>query len=138
MVRGIYKHKSNQGFQKGHKIGVGNKYALGIKHTEKWKEKLKEKMTGKNNPLWRNGISFNRKEYILKRIEKLAGRKKSEQCEICGIPASDLKKGLCYDHNHDTGKFRGWLCNRCNVTLGNVKDNIELLTAMIEYIKKNK
>ena len=34
------------GFQKGHKINIGNQYAKGHKHTEEWKEQLRERMKG--------------------------------------------------------------------------------------------
>lgn len=33
-------------------------------------------------------------------------------CEICGnVPK---RGGLHEDHDHRTGKHRGWLCHRCN------------------------
>jgi len=32
-------------------------------------------------------------------------------CELCrNVP----KRGLDWDHDHRTGKHRGWLCARCN------------------------
>ena len=36
-------------------------------------------------------------------------------CQICGtVPKS---RGLAWDHDHKTGKTRGWLCHRCNRNL---------------------
>lgn len=32
-------------------------------------------------------------------------------CELCG---SVPKRGLDEDHDHKTGRHRGWLCARCN------------------------
>ena len=58
-----------------------------------------------------------------------AGRPPSEFCELCGEKARTV-----YDHDHDTGSFRGWLCDRCNRTLGQVHDDIELLGKMIAYL----
>lgn len=75
----------------------------------------------------------NKQVKLLQIREKLVGRKKPKQCEICGAIGK-----ICYDHNHKTGKFRGWICYRCNLTLGFVKDNTELLNVMIEYLKNNK
>jgi len=63
--------------------------------------------------------------------EKLAGRKKPLNCEICGS-----NKKICFDHDHETGKFRGWICGRCNTALGLVDDNTEVLEKMIKYILK--
>jgi len=89
------------------------------------------RISGENNPNWKGGISFNF-------IKKNAPRPKPEQCEVCGTFGKDFKKGLCYDHCHKTGKFRGWLCTRCNTALGLVKENSETLLALVEYIKLNK
>ena len=39
------------------------------------------------------------------------------------------------DHDHDTGEFRGWLCNNCNTGLGAMGDTIEGLERAIKYLK---
>jgi hypothetical protein len=39
------------------------------------------------------------------------------------------------DHNHDSKTFRGWLCRKCNLGLGNFDDNIEFLQSAISYLK---
>lgn len=59
-----------------------------------------------------------------------AGRPKPTQCELCGDGGK-----IVYDHDHYSDKFRGWLCDRCNRTLGQVKDNINLLRKMISYLE---
>jgi len=64
---------------------------------------------------------------------KTAPRPKPIQCEICG----GLGR-ICYDHDHKTGKFRGWICLRCNVAIGMVKENTETLMALADYIKKSR
>ena len=45
------------------------------------------------------------------------------------------KAGFAVDHCHQTGKIRGLLCMRCNVSLGNVKDNTTKLFGLIKYLK---
>lgn len=42
----------------------------------------------------------------------------------------------CLDHDHKTGKFRGWLCHDCNRALGNFKDNINLLKRALNYLEE--
>jgi len=68
---------------------------------------------------------------ILRRQEKIAGRKKPERCEICGST-----ENVCFDHDHETGEFRGWICHKCNSVLGYMKDSKELLIKMVDYLKK--
>ncbi|MEK6897606.1 MAG: endonuclease domain-containing protein [Nanoarchaeota archaeon] len=69
------------------------------------------------------------KKWDLKRCEKLAGCPKPERCEVCG---SSLK--ICFDHDHKTGKFRGWICDRCNRILGFAKDDSKLLRDLANLI----
>lgn len=54
-------------------------------------------------------------------------------CEICGDSEADRYH---LDHCHNTGRVRGCLCSRCNLMLGQAKDNIEILQAGIDYLKK--
>lgn len=68
-----------------------------------------------------------------KQLEELAGRPKPATCEICGNGSSKI----CFDHDHKTGKFRGWLCMHCNSTLGYAKDNPEILKKLIKYLKNS-
>jgi hypothetical protein len=51
-----------------------------------------------------------RKRRDLERAEHVAAH--GPACELCGtIPK---KRGLDQDHDHRTGKTRGWLCHSCN------------------------
>ena len=51
-------------------------------------------------------------------------------CEICGTLSS-----LVYDHDHLTGKFRGWLCSVCNRALGFVEKK-DFLQKALDYLKR--
>ena len=64
------------------------------------------------------------------------------KCPICLGNADDVKgKGntkngsWVIDHCHDTEKFRGWLCHKCNRSLGGFDDNIPTLKRAIQYLK---
>lgn len=67
-----------------------------------------------------------------KRLTAEAGRTRSSTCELCGAYERTV-----FDHNHATGIFRGWLCNRCNRVLGSVKDNPTLLRLMATYLEND-
>lgn len=54
-------------------------------------------------------------------------------CEICGGLGG--ARGLHLDHDHATGLFRGWLCNRCNSAIGHLQDDPELLRRAIHYLE---
>lgn len=50
-------------------------------------------------------------------------------CQIC-----DRSDDLVYDHDHESGKFRGVLCRNCNIGLGQFKDDIKTMAKAIEYL----
>ena len=54
-------------------------------------------------------------------------------CEACGIPQ---KTALRLDHCHVTGKFRGWLCNDCNLGIGLLGDTVESLELRLAYLRR--
>jgi Recombination endonuclease VII len=61
----------------------------------------------------------------------LASRPAPEACECCGKKCSYR---LHLDHDHETGKFRGWLCASCNVGLGYFGDNEAGLFKALAYL----
>jgi hypothetical protein len=67
--------------------------------------------------------------------EREASRPRPKTCECC-FELPD-KRGVVWDHNHSTGKFRGWLCNRCNRVLGMCIDSKEIFWKMIKYLQNN-
>lgn len=73
---------------------------------------------------------LHRQRRTAKRVS-LAGCPKSAICELCGRPG----KRIVFDHDHVTGKFRGWLCSSCNSVLGKTREDIILLMKMIVYIR---
>ena len=64
------------------------------------------------------------------------------KCAICGNPENSVDrrgnvKSLAVDHCHDTGAVRELLCYACNSMLGQAKDNVEVLLAGADYIRKH-
>jgi hypothetical protein len=54
-------------------------------------------------------------------------------CDLCDKP---VFRNWQLDHDHNTGKIRGWLCKQCNTGLGNLGDNLESLQKAVDYLKK--
>ena len=59
---------------------------------------------------------------------------KPDNCDCCGEP---LKTKACYDHDHKTGKFRGWLCYNCNGGIGKLGDDLEGVIKAVKYLTPN-
>ena len=59
------------------------------------------------------------------------------RCAICGKLPKGNEKRLGIDHDHETGKIRGLLCERCNMGLGFFNDDPQLLQKAIEYLTQN-
>lgn len=64
--------------------------------------------------------------------------KQKGYCAICGFHQSDLKRSLCVDHDHKTGKVRGLLCDDCNKGLGFFDDDPKMINKAIDYLEGNK
>jgi len=81
---------------------------------------------------------------LIKEIKKnTPAPKKDHICPICNMSEQEIKlkypnkKNVwCCDHNHITNEFRGWLCHKCNLGLGNFNDNPKRLENAIVYLTK--
>jgi hypothetical protein len=58
--------------------------------------------------------------------------KQDGKCAICG-----KERFLVADHCHIKNKFRGLLCNDCNLGLGRFFDSVELLEKAKKYLINN-
>ena len=77
------------------------------------------------------------KEAARRAVRKRSGlpeptRPRPEACELCGT-LSKPERGLCVDHDHVTGEFRGWLCGNCNRGLGLLGDIREGVVRALKY-----
>jgi len=71
---------------------------------------------------WLYGVS----DEDVKRME----REQDGRCAICGESAP-----LHVDHCHESNTVRGLLCGNCNRGLGCFKDNVEILSRAIDYLR---
>ncbi len=57
-------------------------------------------------------------------------------CPICRklYIVENMRAPPRMDHDHQTGKGRGWICDSCNTGLGRFKDDISILETAIEYL----
>lgn len=52
------------------------------------------------------------------------------KCLICG----QFRERLVGDHCHATGRFRGMLCHHCNVGIGFLREDPEIMRSAIDYV----
>ncbi len=67
---------------------------------------------------------------ILKLHEEQNGK-----CFLCekDVEMFQGHKGGMVDHNHETGKVRSILCNRCNTVVGGLENHVDV-NKVVEYI----
>lgn len=56
----------------------------------------------------------------------------NSKCPICN---KNITKNLSVDHDHITGKIRGLICNKCNLSIGNAEDSPVRLRLMADYLE---
>lgn len=63
-------------------------------------------------------------------------------CAVCGKPetaksrsAGRATKALAVDHDHETGKIRGLLCQRCNTALGLLREDEGIVQSLLAYLR---
>jgi hypothetical protein len=95
------------------------------------------------------------KEYAAKNRERLNKAKRAKKfgitieewdamyeaqygkCYLCGNGRGDYHE-LSVDHDHETGKIRSLLCGACNMGIGQLKDDPELLERAAIYIRSHR
>lgn len=67
----------------------------------------------------------------LRKVAKDKEKNKVGPCDCCGE-----KKKLVVDHCHKTMRFRGYICQKCNIGIGRLGDTLEGLSKAIIYLSK--
>lgn len=62
-------------------------------------------------------------------------------CYICGqsitLVRGEEKSTSNIEHDHKSGRFRGWVCRGCNTIIGHANDSVERLHDVIRYLEKH-
>ena len=68
-----------------------------------------------------------------------------KKCPVCNKPVyskpDDVPRGVDgtwkweFDHDKETCEFRGWICKRCNLGLGQLLDNEETIERALHYLR---
>ena len=108
------------------------------KYYKRWKEWLKNKPDYyriRYISHWRKAKAIKKYGVTAEEFDNILPTLLNGNCEICEEQASPTDS-LCIDHNHVTKKFRGCICNTCNIILGMAKDNPDRLERAIKYLKE--
>jgi hypothetical protein len=79
----------------------------------------------------------NKNSGLVSKLRRIHKKPEDNLCEVCRKPPKEGKSLVC-DHNHDTGEFRGYLCNDCNVGIGYLGDTLQDVKSAFEYLNKTK
>lgn len=98
-------------------------------------------------------VKLQKQQYYKNNIDRQAGykllstygvtldqynEKLKTQNNVCAVCLKECSSGrkLSVDHNHETGQIRGLLCLNCNRAIGNLKDNLNIINNMANYLKQ--
>jgi len=111
--------------------------AWALAHPERVRE-----LSRKHGPIWRRNNRLKANLSTLRLKARLRGhappsdptREMPAACEACGAKENPLR----LDHCHKSGKFRGWLCNKCNLAIGLLGDSVPRLVAAARYLRRHR
>ena len=125
-AKGVFKEFCTRGHKRAGNVTARGHCLTCMKEWRKTEHEYGWQRVGIKNE---DGGNFDRHDY--NRAFQIQGG----MCKICGSHQSELKGRLRVDHDHKTGKFRGLLCNSCNMCLGMVRDSPDKLRVMADYLE---
>lgn len=57
-------------------------------------------------------------------------------CKTVPTPRGKRQRNFCVDHDHQTDKIRGLLCDPCNIAIAHLKEDPEILKSAISYLER--
>lgn len=82
------------------------------------------------------GVDINRAEKI--KWSKSKPMYEPFECPICSKRTiAGITSKVVLEHDHRSGKVRGWVCDSCNTGIGRFKDDRGLLKRAIKFIESN-
>ncbi len=125
--------KQDPNFAEKHKLRGSRWYSENredkLKKNKEWRESHKSEYR-EINLKSRFGINNLQYDNILE--------SQNNSCAICKKHKDEFSYHLVVDHCHATGKIRGLLCKKCNLGIGHLDDNIDILKSSISYLEKYK
>jgi hypothetical protein len=105
-------------------------------YVKRWKARNKAKTkTQKRKDYLKSTYSITLEQYdVMRELQNY-------RCYICNKHESEITNAgataLNVDHCHVSGEVRKLLCMSCNIALGKVNDNVDILQRCIDYIKEH-
>lgn len=94
------------------------------------KEYLKEYYQNNRDKYWRyRGITIDPQVYDQMSVDQ------NNRCAIC-FREEKKGKALAADHDHQSGRIRGLLCYKCNLAIGLLGDDPEIVLQASVYLRK--
>lgn len=99
----------------------------GADYTRDWQRKTENKLKAR-------GIKLKYKYGITLEVWEALFAAQDRRCPVC---KSETSGGLGWhtDHNHNTGRVRGILCQGCNMALGQLKEDPARIRALAAYVE---
>lgn len=99
------------------------------------KKALRATASGKKRKFYAHSYQAPKKYGLT--LEQYEDLMATSKCEICGKEETrKSRKSLSIDHCHKTLRVRGVLCSRCNLGIGYLQDDPELLENAASYLRK--
>src|SRR5690348_3193138 len=84
---------------------------------------------------WSRNYDFIRNYGITTEIYNQMWAEQKGCCAICKRHETEFAKRLHVDHCHTTKKVRGLLCHNCNLAIGRLREDVDVLLNAVEYLR---